>query len=244
MKTVTAGRLVRSVIYTPPRADDSEHARQAKQKCSTKARMLINQKAAYQKLKLQIAANFTYRDLHVTLTYDDEHLPPDRASAVRNVKKFLVQLRTHRKARGQTLDYVYVTENRHDEGRLHHHLIINGTGADIEIIRSLWPFGSDVNLETLDVYGYTALAQYLTKEPREFGKPKSGTRMWSSSTGLKKPIVEGEWVDAATTLTAPPGVTVLECENQQNEFGEYAFIEYLLPEPKPRKIRPPRRKTE
>ncbi len=39
-------------------------------------------------------------------------------------------------------------------GRLHHHLILNGTGADLEVLRSLWPHGQ-VELERLDTWqGY------------------------------------------------------------------------------------------
>ena len=42
------------------------------------------------------------------------------------------------------------------------------------MLRSLWPYG-EVELETLDTWqGYEALAKYLTKEPRELGKPEVG----------------------------------------------------------------------
>ena len=139
------------------------------------AQMTINANRSWQRLELLLAANFGRRDLHVVLTYDDEHLPANRQAAVKRVRKMLPQLRAVRKSRGQELKYIYVTEQLSSEGgRLHHHLIINGTGADLDVLRSLWPYG-EVELEPLDTWqGYEALAKYLTKEPRELGKPEVG----------------------------------------------------------------------
>lgn len=243
---IYAGRLVYGVVYTPPRAGDHEHVRQARQKCSSKARQALNMKASYQKLELLLASNFELTDLHVVLTYDDSHLPATRMDANKALKKFFVQLRKQRKVQGARLKYVYVTEGLHQGARLHHHLIINGTGKDVELIRSLWTYGSNVDVEQLDVYGgYEAIAQYLTKEPREYGRACIGDRMWVPSRGLKKPKVESAWVDESTTLSPPPGVTVLDSSSKRNEYGEFAYIKYLIPIVKARKTRPPRsKKTE
>ena len=78
LKKQTAGRLVRAVCYTQVLSTDAPRARAEKAKCSTAARRKLNYRFAYQKLQMQLAANFTRRDLYVTLTYDDEHLPPNR----------------------------------------------------------------------------------------------------------------------------------------------------------------------
>ena len=72
-------------------------------------------------------------------TYRDADLPDSRAAAVKLLRAFIKALRQHRKARGQDLKYIYTTEEKHGEARLHHHLVISSTGADIEVIRSLWP---------------------------------------------------------------------------------------------------------
>ena len=81
LKKQTAGRLVRAVCYTQVLSTDTPRARAEKAKCSTAARRKLNYRFAYQKLQMQLAANFTRRDLYVTLTYDDEHLPPNRKAA-------------------------------------------------------------------------------------------------------------------------------------------------------------------
>lgn len=68
-----------------------------------------------------------------------------------------------------------MTEQLSSEGgRLHHHMVVNGTGADLDVLRSLWPYG-EVELEPLDTWqGYEALAKYLTKEPRSWASRRLG----------------------------------------------------------------------
>ena len=132
LKTITAGRLVVVGCYTIPSPRSSPEERKALREISSAAQMAINARHAWQKLEQLLAANFGRRDLHVVLTYDDEHLPADRTEAVKRIRKLLPQLRAVRKSRGQELKYIYVTEQLSAEGgRLHHHLVLNGTGADL-----------------------------------------------------------------------------------------------------------------
>ena len=233
-KTVVAGRLVFETAYTAALPSDTEHVRQAKMKMSSAARRRLNLKAASRQLELLIAANFTRRD--------DEHLPQSRAEAVKNLKKFFRALReARRRQKLPDLKYIYVTESKHEHGRWHHHVILNGTGNDMETIRSLWTYGEQVNIEMLDDTQYRALAEYLAKEPCEAGSA-NGKRMWTPSKGLTRPTVQSDWIDDRATLEPPPGATVLESVTERNEWGEYVYLKYLLPDPKPRRCRPSRRK--
>ncbi|MEQ2454945.1 rolling circle replication-associated protein [Flavonifractor hominis] len=245
VKTVTAGQLVIVGCYTIPTPRSSERERRALREISSAAQERMNLKRSWQKLELELAANFTRRDLHLVFTYDDEHLPATRPEAVKRLKKLIRLLRMHRKARGQEMKYIYVTEQLSAEGgRLHHHMILNGTGADLEVIRSLWPYG-EVELEPLDLWqGYEALAKYLTKEPRECGKPEIGARTWAASIGLKKPKVESEIVKDNLTVVPPPGAIILSSPPPvENEFGVFTTIKYYLPVRKERKgTRPPRKR--
>lgn len=104
-KVIRAGRLVYAAVYSTVHPSDSPEARAAKTKCSTAARQRMNMKYAWQKLELLLASNFTPRDLVVTLTYDDDHLPDDRDGAVEKIKRFWVQLRKARRLAGQSLRY-------------------------------------------------------------------------------------------------------------------------------------------
>ena len=235
MKMVTAGRLVSGVCYTMALPSDSAAARAEKRRISSAARKAMNLKHSWQQLELTLAANFRRRDLHVVLTYDDDHLPATRERAKQLLRRWIRQLREHRRARGQPLSYIYVTEQYTEEGeRLHHHVVLNATGADYQVIRELWPHGTDIDIEQLDAWdGYEALARYLTKEPARHGKPHVGDRVWTPSIGLKKPTVETTYVSDYVTLAAPPGAIILEHakDSRSNQYGTFEYIKYLLPDP-------------
>lgn len=242
-KIIRAGRLVLGIIYTSPTPRDPEHVRAAKSKASTAARQRMNFKTACRKLELLLAANFGPRDIVLTLTYRDADLPQDKAAAVRHMRRFIRALRSERLKANNDLRYIYVTESKHEHGRWHHHLVLNGTGDDLATVRRLWKWGDDIQMELLDMYGYESLAKYLTKEPKD-GNHKVGERMWAQSKYLQKPAIETGWAKEYETLTPPPGVVVLANETQQTEFGCYTYIKYLVPEYHARKVRPSRRKKE
>ena len=234
-KVITAGRLVIAVAYTVAGLQDGPKARADKVQMSTAAREAINLRYSWQKLEVLLAANFSSKDLFVTLTYADDLYPVSRAESVKRVKRFLAKLRAARKLKGQPLKYVYVTEQLSSEGnRLHHHLVINGTGDDYETIRSLWEWGSDVEISPLEVGGnddgYADVAKYLTKEPRECGKAEVGARTWTPSLGLVRPKPEAADMADNETITAPPGAYIISAPTpSRNEYGEYVYIKYLLP---------------
>lgn len=233
-KTITAGRLVKTVLYTAPEPHDGERVRAEKSRMTAAARQIINDKTARGKLEMLLAANFIKGDLFLTLTYRDADLPAKRAQAVKLLRKFLKDLRRHRTARGQTLKYIYTTEEKHGEARLHHHLVLNAAGQDIEVIRSLWPYGDIIDVEQLDGEDFAALAMYITKESVE-GRPV-GAQMWTSSRNMKKPIVESCFVPDDTTLALPPGCHMIEQDGHMTEYGSYCYIKYRLPPPTPPKV--------
>ena len=237
MKTVTAGRLVYAVCYAQAGAGDGQTERREKRKLSSAARQRLNFRAAWQKLELQLAANFDRRDLFITLTYDDEHLPADRKAAGAEMGKFLRALREQRKRTGRELRYIYNIEEMPDEpggaGRLHHHLVINAAGDDGETVRALWGRGQIHAEPLLDGPNdsYEARARYIVKErqPGQLGR-KTGLRSWIPSRNLQKPVTESVLVPETVTVTAPPGAFILDRHGEQNCYGAYAYIKYLLPE--------------
>ena len=226
-KTITAGCIVKTILYTAPEPRDGVRARAEKSRMTTAAQKAMNDKTARGRLEMLLAANFVGKDLFVTLTYRDADLPAKRAGAVKNVRKFLRQLREHRKARGQELKYVYTTEEKHGEARLHHHLVINATERDIETIRSLWPYGDIIDLEYVRDRDYETLALYLTKESVE-GRPV-GAQMWTRSKNLGEPKVETCFAPDDTALAAPIGCHILEREEKVTEYGSYSYIKYRVP---------------
>lgn len=239
-KTIRAGRLVYAICYTQATASDTPRERAAKHRVSSAARQRINHRHAWQKLELLLAANFAPDDLFVTLTYDDEHLPADREDARRPLRKYFRQLRTDLRCRNMDLLYIYTTETMPDcpggVGRIHHHLVTSKSAGE-EVIRALWPHGF-VHIEPLlsgPFDSYEARARYMCKErhPGQTGR-RTGLRAWTPSRGLAKPEVTSELVPDDVTITAPPGAYVLDRGGDQNTFGQYVYLKYLLPLPRRR----------
>lgn len=227
-KVITAGRLVKAVIYTVPQPRDGEHVRAARSKITSAAQRALNFRTAQSRLEMLLAANFDKQDLFCTLTYRDECLPAKLAEAKKRIRAFIKLLRQQRRRRGQDLKYVYVTEGKHGDKRYHHHLVINATGPeDLEMICSLWRFGEMVEVKQIADYEYIDIARYITKENAE-DKP-NGAQMWTRSRNLKKPTVESSFVPDDETLQPPPGAYVLEREEKQNEYGSFSYLKYRLP---------------
>ena len=230
-KIIQAGSLWMAVQYTAIRGENQSARREARAQISTPARESLNAKLSWQKLMLVLAANFRSTDLVVTLTYRDGCLPIRREAADRRLDYLIRNLREHRRKRGQSLVYARITEGYHSGGRLHHHLIINATGQDFDVIRQLWSRdGDDVDFEQFGIDGAERWAKYLTKEPREKGRRYVGDRTWRTSRNVKKPTVTSEMVDARDSLTPPPGAFVLDKAECQNCYGKFCHMMARLPE--------------
>lgn len=224
-KIIVAGSLVKVAIYPVSTRWDSQRARGAKKKMSSEAQKRMNAIYSWQKLELLLAANFRQGDLVLTFTYDDEHLPEDRKSAEAKLKYFRSKLSAKRRADGSDLVMFWSTENKHGDGRYHHHAVINATGDDYDIIKELWSNGS-VEISKLSAVGeksYATQARYMCKEERE----RLGQRSWSYTRNAKKPEVESFRVEDDTTVNAPKGSTVLEEASSKTEFGFYKYVKYM-----------------
>lgn len=228
-RIITAGPLVLEAVYPAPNPRDSEGVRAGKKALSSEAQQRMNLKYAYQKLELLMAANFGVRDLYITLTYDDDYLPASRKEAQRRMQVFFRKLRAERKAKGQDTKYIYVTEHKHGDGRWHHHVLLNSTGDDFELISRLWGQGG-VEFKAIRVdrdKNYETLARYLCKEQRE----KLGLRLWSCSRNLAKPERECFRVPNDTPLEPPPpdrATLLMDTGDIVTAYGHYRYVKYLV----------------
>ena len=232
---IQAGRLGRVLIYSQALRTDPPKVRAAKSHTTTPGRAKINQRTRTEHVEELMAANFDRGDLFVTLTYRDA--PPTRDAAMRHLSTFLRLLRAARRERGERLIYLKNAEHLRDdgsEGRWHHHLVVNGTGADYEEIRSLWSaWGDNVDFEGLldDGEDYGSRARYLCKE-----RPPAGKQCVTPSRGLKKPTRSSDLVDESLTITVdslPAGAKVLDKLASANEWGEFIYYKFLVPYPEP-----------
>ena len=225
-KIIVAGPLVIETVYPAPNPRDNAGVRAGKKHLSSEAQQRMNLKYAWQKLELEIAANFGINDLFVCFTYEDKFLPKSRKQANSRMQAFWKKLRAARKVLAHELRYLYVTEHKHGDGRWHHHALINSTGEDYDTIRSLWGQGN-VEFKQIRVdreKNYLTLAKYLCKEQRD----KVGQRLWSGSRNLKKPEKECFRVPNDTPLTPPRTAAVLDDTGDvRTEYGHYRYIKYI-----------------
>lgn len=228
---IVAGRYVRAIQYTMHLDPDVRRTRAPKEQISSVAREAMNLNQSWQKLKALLASNFLETDLVVSLTYYDASLPPTRKAAESRLKAFIRLLReSRRETQQEPLKYIYVTEQGHLSGRLHHHIVINSTGADYKLIRDLWARnGDNIDFSPIWTKGYDGWARYLSKESRETGRRYVGERMWRQSLGLAKPVVDASWVDASDQLIMPPGAIPIDSQQRENIYGRFSYVEYLLP---------------
>lgn len=129
-----------------------------------------------------VNTNFTSAAYYVTLTYDNEHLPPSYTEAAKNLDNYTRRLRysnPHAKI-------VAVTGYGSRSGRLHHHLIVSGVSEGD--ILGKWFLGDIAKVEHLhgNEYGedFTALAVYLHQHTPAEHKGKR----WKQTKNIIQPI--------------------------------------------------------
>ena len=227
-KTIRAGRLVWDITYTVPRPNASKQERKRIREVTEEQIQRTNANTAQRKLEMLMATNFDEGDLVLTVTYRDADLPDGADVTRKHLGKVFAQMRAYRKARGlPDLKYIYVLEGRHGDHRPHAHIIINAAGGDLELMRSLWIWGDDIQLNYIRERGYDGWAGYLTKERREASL--NGKKQFVGSRNLARPVTTYEWVDDGTTVDAPPGAQVLDEGGGRNEIASCRFVKYLMP---------------
>lgn len=227
-KTIRAGRLVWDITYTVPRPNASKQERKRIREVTEEQIQRTNANTEQRKLEMLKATNFDEGDLVLTVTYRDADLPDSADVTRKRLGKVFSQMRAYRKARGlPDLKYIYVLEGRHGDHRPHAHIIVNATGGDLELMRSLWIWGDDIQLNYIRERGYDGWAGYLTKERREASL--NGKKQFVGSRNLARPVTTYAWVDDGTTVDAPPGAQVLDEGGSRNEIASCRFVKYLMP---------------
>lgn len=136
LKEITAGDQFEIEIYPQFRSmDEVPPEGRTIKKDNNKAQKNLNDKNARKYVERLINENFSDRDIWMTLTYDDAHLPPDGDvdAAIKNVQKYIRRINYQRKKRGlPNAKYVYVTAYNPDaEIRWHHHIVIGSLTDDV-----------------------------------------------------------------------------------------------------------------
>ncbi len=206
-KKTSCGRYTEVDII--PRTEQAEMAskgKRGKRVRATKPKQSdLNDKNSKRYLVQLGNGNFGKGDLHVSCTYNNEHLPETVEEAEKKVWNYLRRIAYRRKKLGlPPLKYILVTEYVADKNggwlvRVHHHIIMNG-GLDRDEVETMWTdqrinwnrYRNEqgytveqmgyVNADRLqpDEKGIAALCQYIVKNPQ-------GKKRWSSSRNLERP---------------------------------------------------------
>lgn len=186
-KRIYSGNILEVEIY-PISKIERKQKRKEKKKESVKTQKNLNDKNAKKHLIRLFNTNFTDKDLHVTLTYDEKNLPSSEEEARKDVTNFIRRLKTYRKREGlEELKYISVIEYKEQKEdkkaiRMHHHIAISG--MDRDAVEAIWKKGR-ANADRLkaDEFGYEGLARYISKDPK-------GNKRWTQSRNLKQPIIK------------------------------------------------------
>lgn len=236
IKTIKSGPLEEKICYSQAMPYDPPAVRKAKGQETTEAQKRLNNKRSGQSLERSLATNFAASDWFLTLTFNDEHLPADRAGAQKEYARYVRRIKPEFKRLGVELKYIYCIESV-PEGpgmprRLHVHAVINGGERALAVILSKWRAGRAHAEPLLDgpMDDYAPRALYMVKEraPDAAGWKKS-QRAWIPSKNLDKPIVTSELVPDTRTIAAPLGAHILDSGEHYNGHGGYKYLKYLLP---------------
>lgn len=187
LKEIRSGEQLEIEIYPQFTRLEDVPEEGKKKKDNREAQKNLNDKNARKYLERLINHNFDNRDIWITLTYDEEHLPSDMGEAQKNMQNYVRRINYQRKKRGlKNAKYVYVTEVT-EKGRCHHHIVMDGD-MELETVERCWKFGGRNELRRLqkDENGLSGVANYIVKEKQR----KKSEKRWSSSHGLKEPEVK------------------------------------------------------
>lgn len=141
----------------------------------------LNQKNAERKLLDLLNHNFTPADIWLGLDYENEVTLEE---ALKMIKRFIARVQYMYRTRNLgKLKYIYTTEAGEENGRIHHHLVINWRGTPEEL-KEMWKAGT-ANYYKLqfDECGLMGIAKYICQNPED----RLTYRRWSCSKNLDKP---------------------------------------------------------
>lgn len=192
LKEISAGDQFEVEIYPQFRSmDDVPPEGRGIKKDNSKAQRNLNDKNARKYVERLINENFDNEDIWITLTYDNDHLPPDGDidAAIKNVQNYIRRINYQRKKRGMpNAKYVYVTAyNPEKKIRWHHHIVMDGA-LDMDTVEACWKQSSRNEIRSLqkDENGLSGLANYIVEEKNRIRSEKR----WNSSQGLRDPDIK------------------------------------------------------
>lgn len=205
-KDIKCNRFYREVdifTFTDSQQQAVRRRRKTKSKITAPKQRNYNDKRAKRYFVEMANANFWKGDYMVDLTYSDEHLPATFEAAHHQAVLFLERVARRRRALGlPALKYQLVTQAGEANGRLHHHINMNG-GLPREEIEAMWwavkgtkrkNYEDAVPLGWCNVRGLQPDKKGIARRAGYMARSSSGKKLWTQSQNLIKP-------DEITTVT-------------------------------------------
>lgn len=247
ISTIEAGPFLRIVRY--PAASGRRRAGRTQGVCdeTTDWRQNLNDRHSWEALSTWLHAYYHLDSQFVTLTYNDDHLPPNYEAAKRLLTAVLRRFRGRCREAGCPHSYIYVLEGMHGDRRMHHHVVLP-RGPQAAMLMQLWTYGTSQAESIRDFASHSApgepalslseyirsdgplvgpakyehacfckLAKYMTKEPRKTGRVRPGGRAYTPSRDHLRP--RKVVVEAEGSLVVPPGYVVISEGYADSSFG-------------------------
>ena len=225
-----AGPLIKECRALRPRLgpNDTGEDVKAKRELQRRQRCAVNRKQV-DRLELRLAL-FGWTGDHLTLTFDNEHLPRDFAGVRRSLRAFLARWQ---RFRGEgPLDYIYCIEGLHGEHRYHIHFIADYHELGPCLATYLWRNGIvDDEPVIMRTGGYRRLAEYLNKERTDGVTIPIGRHPWSCSRSLNAKLSPPEiWTGESGVIEIPDSAIWSRRGGVENDFGAYYYGSWIEPD--------------
>ena len=227
-RVTVAGPRLECEIYPVFGKQDEGRARAAKQNITPEKQKRLNRKRAEQHIVQLADANFTEKDIELTLTYKKYH-QPDLERCHKDVKNFLKRLKRYRKKYGLgNPKYIYVIEggmekkNGYGVTNFHAHFLMDGA-VPREVLEEIWEYGyaNTKQLQPDEDRGLEELAKYMIKESKQTG------RRFATSRNLKKPQIRAKDVKTSNRVVKAIAHDIRNeaKEEMEKRYPSYKFVE-------------------
>lgn len=238
-KTTVAGpRLEAEVFPVFGRSTEAALRRAKKTNVTPDRQARLNRERSIRHLVQLVDANFSEKDIHLTLTYQNA---PTYERAKKDMRNFCLRVKRLREKRGlPELKYIYTIEGNEDGSRerIHIHCLMNGD-MDREELEQIWAKGY-ANADRLkpDENGLEAIARYLVKQQknkkkwcasRNLKQPKSRTSDSRCSRGQVKRIAFDIRNEAKAQMEKIyPGYQFVSCQVRYSDIVDGAYIRCVM----------------
>lgn len=223
-----AGDRMECEIYPVFGKEETARARAAKKNITPAKQKILNDKRARRHLILLADANFTEKDIHLTLTYRTE---VSLAQCRKDVRNFLLRVKRYRAKHGmEELKYIWTIEGTREirqgagVGRIHVHMLMNG-GVSREKLEEIWELGY-ANADRLQPTerGLEEIASYIIKEAKDKGRKFAASR---NLTQPKRRATDARTSNRTVKLMAQDMRNEAK-EQMERMYPAYTFVEMKI----------------